>query len=106
VLIVLINLHKISWYRNWDPVHWRYNVLTPKQRRVTVSQRNHYNFHDGSPVTVGQYGKTGKSEFPHRRTTGLFRSSQWGSATIPYKGAKVNVPVLSGSKKVSYKAVL
>lgn len=52
--------------------------------------------HGGPRLSAGLYGKLAR-----HRTTGLFRSSQWGSATIPYKGAKVNVPVLSGNKKVS-----
>lgn len=61
--------------------HWEHRVAVP---------------HSGSRVPEGHYDK-----LPRRRTTGLFRSSQWGSATIPYRGAKVNVPVLSGNKKVS-----
>ncbi|XP_021939605.1 delta-like protein 3 isoform X2 [Zootermopsis nevadensis] len=59
--------------------HWEHRVAVP---------------HSGSRVPEGHYDK-----LPRRRTTGLFRSSQWGSATIPYRGAKVNVPVLSGNKK-------
>lgn len=78
--------------RHWDSAPRRHRVLASQLGKVTVPQRNHH-------VTVGQYGKTDKSELPQRRTTGLFRSSQWGSATIPYKGAKVNVPVFSGNKK-------
>jgi hypothetical protein len=71
--------------RHWDSAHWRHRVLAPQTGRAMATQRHH--------------GMTGKKELPHRTTTGLFRSSQWGSATIPYKGAKVNVPVLSGNKK-------
>lgn len=79
-----------------NSTHWRHRVVAPQQGRVTVPQRNHNNFHDGSRLTVSR-NKPNKAV--PRRTTGLFRSSQWGSATIPYKGAKVNVPVLSGNKK-------
>lgn len=78
---------QVSCRRHKDFTHRRHRVLTPQPGRVIVTQRH--------------YGKTGKTEIPQRRTTGLFRSSQWGSATVPYKGAKVNVPVLSGNKKAS-----
>lgn len=81
---------KVSYCRHWDSAHWRHRILAPQTGRETVTQRHH--------------GKTSKSELPQRRTTGLFRSSQWGSATVPYKGAKVNVPVLSGNKKASFVA--
>ena len=81
---------KVSYCRHWDSAHWRHRVLDPQIGRATVTQRQH--------------GKTGKTELPQRRTTGLFRSSQWGSATVPYRGAKVNVPVLSGNKKASFVA--
>jgi hypothetical protein len=92
---MLINLRKVSCHRHWDSSHRRHRVQTTQLGRVTVPHRNHH-------VTVAQYGKADKSELPQRRTTGLFRSSQWGSATIPYKGAKVNVPVLFGNKKASW----
>ena len=84
------DLCKDSYCRHWDSAHWRHRVLAQQTGRATASQRHH--------------GMTGKNELPHRRTTGLFRSSQWGSATVPYKGAKVNVPVLSGNKKASFVA--
>lgn len=84
------DLCKVSYCRHWDSAHWRHRVLAPQTGRAMATQRHH--------------GMTGKKELPHRTTTGLFRSSQWGSATIPYKGAKVNVPVLSGNKKVSFVA--
>lgn len=81
---------KVSYCRHWDSAHWRHHVLASQTGRATATQRHH--------------GMTGKKELPRRRTTGLFRSSQWGSATVPYKGARVNVPVLSGNKKASFVA--
>jgi hypothetical protein len=85
---MLLDWRDASCHRHWDPSQRRHHVLAPQLGKVTVPQRNHR--------------KANESVLPRRRTTGLFRSSQWGSATIPYKGAKVNVPVLSGNKKASF----
>ncbi|KAJ9577122.1 hypothetical protein L9F63_006294, partial [Diploptera punctata] len=76
--------------------HWRHRGASARPGRVSLPKRNNNNFEDNS---ASRNVNKSKSQIPYRKTTGLFRTSQWGSATIPYKGAKVNVPVLSGNKK-------
>nr|CAD7403204.1 unnamed protein product [Timema poppensis] len=40
-----------------------------------------------------------------RITTGLYHTSQWGTARIPYRGAVVKVPVVGQSHKVTFSLI-